>query len=186
MRQAKDAGRVIMSEVKGAQEGFEQRIIWPVSIANYEGIVSCIDDSKIQYRRADNNRTVTVHLTKSEISMFPLVAKDDAVIRNQVLAATVQIARSVPCASIAGEEHYIKLLGSVDLSERYAAAKALAFFQTEKVIKALLKKVEQQEEHIYVKLEAAASLARFNAEDGWKFINKCLQDDYLQNRLVPV
>ena len=42
------------------------------------------------------------------------------------------------------------------------------------------------DEHIYVRLEAAASLARQGNEYGVAFIKSCLTDSYLQNRLEAV
>jgi len=72
------------------------------------------------------------------------------------------------------------------LSDRYAAAKALSYFNEKKVIKALQAKLADDAEHIYVKLEAAASLSRFGIEYGYNFIKVCLKDNYLQNVLESV
>jgi len=73
------------------------------------------------------------------------------------------------------------------LSDRYAAAKALTYFESPKTKKALIETIQDENEHIYVKLEAAASLARFNVELGFKYIEECLaENDYAQNILESV
>ena len=41
-------------------------------------------------------------------------------------------------------------------------------------------------EHIYVKLEASAGLARFGLNDGMDFINQTLKGEYLEHRLEAV
>ncbi len=51
--------------------------------------------------------------------------------------------------------------------------------KSESVFKALIDKVNESNEHIYGRLEAAAGRARHNEEHGWSFINQCLRDEYL-------
>lgn len=77
-------------------------------------------------------------------------------------------------------------LSSSSLSERYAALKALSYFDSAEVIEALAHKVTDAKDHIYVCLEAAASLARHGDKRGIVFIRQCLSDQYLQNRLEAV
>ncbi|MCL2102361.1 MAG: HEAT repeat domain-containing protein, partial [Fibromonadales bacterium] len=81
---------------------------------------------------------------------------------------------------------FIDNLSSLVLSERYAAAKALSYFDKSRAEKTLLSKLRDENEHIYVKLEAAASLSRFGNTEGYSFIQQCLADNYLQNVLEAV
>ena len=118
--------------------------------------------------------------------MKPLVREGETVSENQVLAAVVPVVKQFPCSRKTSQEYYVAQLSSSSLSERYAAAKALSTFESESVSKALIDKVNESNEHIYVRLEAAASLARHNEEHGWLFISQCLGDEYLQNRLEAV
>jgi len=53
-------------------------------------------------------------------------------------------------------------------------------------LKALSKKVADSEEHIYVRLESAASLARGDDSRGFDFINECISSNYLENQLEAV
>jgi len=78
-------------------------------------------------------------------------------------------------------------LNSASVSERYAATKALRFLPTsERILEALTKKLNDPDEHIYVRMEAAATLARADRADGWDFIGQRLQDSYATHRLEAV
>lgn len=60
------------------------------------------------------------------------------------------------------------------------------FFASANVVEALTRILSNHDEHIYVRLEAAASLARWNNGAGVAFIRECLVDRFLQNRLEAV
>ena len=116
--------------------------------------------------------------------MSPLVKIGDKVQPNQILASVVNISQTIP-DTIVNSNFFLANLSSLILSERYAAAKALSYFNEKKVISSLLNKLTDKDEHIYVKLEVAASLCRLGA-DGYTFIRECLKDTYLQNILEAV
>jgi hypothetical protein len=170
---------------KGAQEGFESRITWPAAIASADGTIKSSSDKLLQFCRANDQRTITLRLGKKGISMTPLVNVGDRVRQNQVLASVVPVAQTFPSNPVSDSYYTDKLIGTA-LSERYAAAKALAFFQTPHALHSLKQRLGDTNEHIYVKLEAAASLARFDQPEGYQFIETCLSDTYLQNVLESV
>ena len=91
--------------------------------------------------------------------MSPLVKIGDKVQPNQILASVVNISQTIP-DTIVNSNFFLANLSSLILSERYAAAKALSYFNEKKVISSLLNKLTDKDEHIYVKLEVAASLCR--------------------------
>lgn len=186
LRSAQRNKLTVLVKPKGAEEGFEARISWPAVVAKSAGIVESVTDDRIQYRRQTDKRMVTLRLAKRGLSLKPLVHKGDAISENQVLAAVVPVVKQFPCSQKTSQEYYIAQLSSSSLSERYTAAKALSAFPSRDVSKALIDKVNDRNEHIYVRLEAAASLARHGEEQGWSFIRQCLADDYLQNRLEAV
>ena len=51
LRLAQKGGRAILTQPKGAEEGFEMRIIWPIVIANAPGVVTSVTRERFQYRR---------------------------------------------------------------------------------------------------------------------------------------
>ncbi len=186
LRTAQSDSQVVFVKPKGAEEGFEARINWPAAIANASGVVMSVTTDRIQYRRVADNRIITLKLSKKGLGLNPLVAEGENVFENQVLAAVVPVVRVYPCAKLASENYYITRLSGPSLSERYSAAKALSFFGSTNVFSALDQKVNEATEHVYVRLEAAASLSRHGKEKGWAFISQCLSDDYLQNKLEAI
>lgn len=183
LRQAEKQNQVVFIKPKGAQEGFEARINWVAAIASAEGTVTEIGNT-IKYRTI-GGRTNFVRLTKAGKNLSPLVKVGDKVFPNQILASVVKAHQTIPTQKV-NAEFFLRNLSSLTLSERYAATKALSYFNEKKVITALQAKLIDNEEHIYVKLEAAASLSRFGVNDGYDFINLCLKDNYLQNVLESV
>ena len=186
LRLAQKAGRAILTTPKGAEEGFEMRIIWPISIANAFGIVTSVSQDRIQYRRQTDERLITLRLLKKGQVMTPLVKEDEKIAKNQILASIVPVSLDFICDKSASESHYIELLSNTSLSKRYMATKALAFFVSSEVTHSLVNKLNDSSEHIYVRLEAAASLVRQNDNRGYDFVKTCLIDEYLQNRLEAV
>ena len=186
LRSAQRNNLIVLVKPKGAEEGFETRISWPAAVAKSAGIVETVTNDRIQYRRQNDSRMITLSLSKQGLHLNPLVREGDVISEHQVLAAVIPVVKQFPCSRKTDQEDYIAQLLSPSLSERYTAAKALSTFESASVSKALIDRVNAGNEHIYVRLEAAAGLARHNEEQGWSFIERCLTDDYLQNRLEAV
>jgi hypothetical protein len=186
LRSAQRNNLIVLVKPKGAEEGFEARISWPAAVAKSAGVVESVTNDRIQYRRQKDNRIITLSLSKQGLNLNPLVREGDAISENQVLAAVIPVVKQFPCSRKTSLEYYVAQLSSSSLSDRYTAAKALSTFESGSVSKALIDKVNESNEHIYVRLEAAAGLARHNEEQGWSFIKQCLTDSYLQNRLEAV
>lgn len=180
---------VFFIEPKGSQEGFESRLTWPSSIAKASGTISEINDDQIKYKRESDNRTITLSLTKKKDSntkkLNPLFSVGDNVKVNQIISSVVPVTTNFDCEEI-GIEHFINNINSTNLSERYAAAKALSFSRSQDCLQHLKNRIEDEQEHIYVKLEAAASMCKMNISDGYKFLTKSLSSDYLEHVLETV
>lgn len=183
------------SDPKGAQEGFETRIIWPAKIATDAGIIISVTVDQVQYRRRGNNRIISLGLSKRittlegikrEITLNPLVIEGEEVVPNQILASVVPVIKKFPCSFTASTDRYIDQLSSFSHNERYTAVKALSVFSTPTVFNVLCEKIAQSNEDIYVRLEAAAGLARHGREEGWAFIKQCIEAPVLENRLEAV
>jgi hypothetical protein len=187
LREAYRNELVISVTPKGAEEGFEARITWPAAVAKAAGVAASVTRERIQYRRGADNRVISLSLLKQGLRLTPLVQEGDPLVENQVLAAVVPIVREFLCPGNITHTHYVERLASSSLSERYASAKALSVYPAnDDIDQALSNKLADSDEHIYVKLEAAASLARHGNGQGWSFIEQCLADEYLQNRLEAV
>jgi len=178
--------QVHQEQPKGAEEGFESRITWPSSVASANGNISEISDTRIKFRRAQDNRTISLSLNKRGISLCPLVQAGEAISQSQIIASVVPIHRRIECSHNLVTDDYVNLLASPSITERYAAAKALSCFDSDESALALQKTIDNDKEHIYIRLEAAATLMRAETPQGIAFIESCLQDQYLENRLEAV
>jgi len=185
LREAATRNEIIEIEAKGAQEGFEKRITWPANVANSDGIITKIDDNSIQYSRTVDNRKITLRLTKKGIHISPLYNVGDRIFRNRIISATIPVLLNITAPNV-DLQYYINNLTSTSLSERYAAAKALSFFNNPTVIDALFNKLQDNDEHIYVKLDVAASLVKLGDNRGYMFIESMLNNEYIQNILETV
>ena len=186
LRAAYIEGQTVSARQKGAQEGFEDRITWLASVASMDGVVTRTGSDRLQYRRFVDGRPVTLRLVRQGITLRPLVAEGDSILKNQILASTVSVLRRFPCTRNSSEENYVQMIKSFSLSERYAAAKALSHFVSPKSTECLAQKIGDEKEHIFVRLEAAAGLSRREDERGNAFIESCLIDPFLENRLEAV
>jgi HEAT repeat protein len=76
------------------------------------------------------------------------------------VAAVVPVTTTVACPAAVAADHYLALLASPLVSDKYTAAKALAYFVGGAVRDALRAVAADDRQHVYVRLEAAASLVR--------------------------
>jgi HEAT repeat protein len=177
---------VVLEKPKGAQEGFEIRLTWPSSIASCEGTIKQITDSRIQISRKADGRTISLALSKKRIKLLPLVRMGEPVLENQIIAAAVPVTQSIPCTKTASVESYLEQTKSTSVAERYAAVKALGRLDPGSTSSRIEEIVGNEDEHIYVRMESAASLMRLNRPPGSTFIKSCLNSEYLENRLEAV
>ena len=167
LREALENNKVIQEKPKGSQEGFESRLTWPCSVASSDGEIIEIS-KRIKFKRDSDKRTISLALSKKGISLTPCVRKGEEIKGYQILA------------------YYLNMLTSTSISERYGAAKAFSFFEGPLDEKPLMDRIDDKDEHIYVKLEAAAALARSNTQIGYDFIESVLNSDYLEHRLEAI
>lgn len=186
MRDSFNKNKVIEIKPKGVEEGYEARVTWPSSTATKEGVVSYLDENKLQYKRAEDNRTITLRLTKNGVKITPLVSVGEKVKEGQMVAAIVPISDNFKCDKTASRKYYINMLNSSSLSDRYAAAKALCYFKAVESKKELYGKMGDEKEHIYIRLEAASSLLKMGEKESISFFEEILNDPYLENRLECV
>jgi hypothetical protein len=168
---------------KGAEEGFEIRATWPSAVAKAAGIVEDVGSRIIRYRKFTDDRSVSIRLQRGGVRLRPLVLRGADVQPNQIIASVVSVSDRFHCGGGATASRYISWLRSSALSDRYAAVKALSRFEGEKSTNALLDRVLDTKEHIYVRVDAAAGLMRRGEPTGQEFLASALQDEYLENRL---
>jgi len=177
MRRAFDAGKVSITQPKGVEEGSEIRVMWTCAAANQQSIVSAAEPGRISLTPISGARKQSIQLSRKngKITLLPQVNVGETVDANQIVAAVVPVNIKLQCPSSVSEAYFIDKLTSVNLSERYAAAKALRYrgYTTAKPV--LETRMTDVEEDIYVQLEAAASLAAYDYPNGWEFMENKLR-----------
>lgn len=186
LRQAFKKKQVIQETPKGIQEGSEIRLTWPSAIAKDDGKIIEINKKRIQYKRKKDGRTISLSLKKRGIALNPLVKTGDDITADQFIASVAEPINNIKPKDKITTGFYITKLDSLILSERFAAAKALGFFSDRKAIPKLLQRVKDSKEHIYIRLEAAATLVKLGDEEQLKFLKDLLDDSYFENRLETV
>ncbi|MCL5772309.1 MAG: HEAT repeat domain-containing protein [Actinobacteria bacterium] len=186
LRKAYSQNKIKTLKPKGSQEGYELRIIWPSRISNSEGIVINVSEGKIQYKRFQDDRTITLNLKNDDSFLIPLVNVDDTVQSNQIIASVVPITRSFRCLNNKSLKDYLYDLESPSISDRYSAIKALGFAFSDKAIDILKRKMEDEREHIYIRLESAAGLLKIKDNEGINFFKNIINDQFLENRLEGI
>lgn len=187
MRAAFASEQVSITQPKGVEEGSEIRVLWPCASANQKSIVTTVDASKISLTPISLARLQTIRLSRGngKILLKPQVKEGDTVEANQIIASVVPVYTTLTCPPPVGEDYFIDRLSSVNLSERYAAAKALRYRGYNNAKTFLEARIKDTDEDIYVQLEAAAALAVYDDPEGWEFIENKLRSPVLTVPLEP-
>ncbi len=90
--------KVITERPKGVEEGFETRISWPCAVASCDGTVVEINN-RIKFKRTEDNRTISLSLKKKNIAIKPIVAVNDVVKQDQIIASVVPVIQDFKCLS---------------------------------------------------------------------------------------
>lgn len=177
MRKAFAAGQVSITQPKGVEEGSEIRVMWTCAAANQRSVVFAVESGRITLTPIPEARRQSIQLSRSKgkITLLPQVNAGDTVEANQIVASVVPVNTKLQCPTSVSEAYFIDKLASVNLSERYAAAKALRYrgYTTAKPV--LESRMTDADEDIYVQLEAAAALAAYNEPNGWEFMENKLR-----------
>lgn len=164
--------QITVTQPKGVEEGSEIRVLWTCAPANQKSTITAVEASKITLTPITPGKKQTIQLAraKGKILLKAQVNEGDIVEANQLVASVIPVYTELRCPAVVNEAHFIKRLLSVNLSERYAAAKALRYRGYTKAKESLEARIDDTSEDIYVQLEAAAALAAFDHPKGWEFI----------------
>jgi len=186
LRQVFAAKQVVTEKPKGAGEAFELRVTWPSAVASSDGVIHALSRERVQFKREPDQRTISLALSKKNLSLQPLVKVGDTIRAGQIIASVVPVASNLPCSGLADSSSFLALLASPAVADRYTAAKALAHLCETAASAALSHRMADEREHIFVRLEAAAGLARAGDRAGMAFIQQTLHGQYLEYRLEAV
>lgn len=178
MRYAFKKENITISKPKGFEEGSEIRVIWPSAFARYKSRIADITQDRIKMEPVTNSgkkQNIQLSRNRGKINLTPYILKNDYIDENQIIASVVPIGLSISCPETVKEAYFIEKLNSVNLSERYAAAKALRYRGYSLTAKKIIEdRMDDNEEDIYIKLEAAAALANKGDIKAWEFLESRL------------
>jgi hypothetical protein len=185
LREAFSGKKVAITKPKGTQEGSEIRVLWPCAVANQKSVVDAISDETISLNPVSGDRKQTIRLSRGngKFVLRPQFKVGNIVEANQIVASIVPVNISIACPNQVEEKYFIEKLKSVNLSERYAAAKALRLRGYKQAQTALQERMNDAGEDIYVQLEAAAALAAYDNDEGWEFMEAKLRSSVM---MVPL
>ena len=152
LRQAFAAGHVSITRPKGVEEGSEIRVMWTCAAASQQSIVSTVEAEKINLTPISAARRQFIRLSRSKgrITLLPQIAPGETVEANQIVAAVVPVKTKLVCPAAVNEAYFVEKLASVNLSERYAAAKALRYRGYTTAEPLLATRMTDADEDIYV------------------------------------
>lgn len=186
LRHAVARRHIQISKPKGVEEGSEIRIIWPCAYANEHSEVAEISTKNIKLQSKTSDKTQRCSLYRKKLSLHPQCHVGEIVQANQIVASVVPIDLNPMPQLRVNEDYFMTQLLSASLSERYAAAKALRSRGFKKAGARLKERMVDEAEDIYVRLEAAASLATHASVSGWKFLFDCLNSEFFTVQLETV
>lgn len=181
MRSAFKNQRVSITKPKGVEEGSEIRVLWPCASAHQKAKVTAVESETINLTPISGEKKQTIRLSrnKGKILLMPQVKKGDTVEANQIVASVVPVQTTLTCPPSVSETYFIDKLRNVNMSERYAAAKALRYRGYAAAEPDLETRMNDAGEDIYVQLEAAAALAAHGNTKGWRFMEHKLHSPVL-------
>lgn len=177
MRKAFAAGQIAITQPKGVEEGSEIRVMWTCAAANQRSVVFAVEPQRISLTPIPEARRQSIQLSRSKgnITLLPQVKAGDTVEANQIVASVVPVKTKLQCPASVSEAYFIRKLRSINLSERYAAAKALRYRGYTTAKPELESRMTDASEDIYVQLEVAAALAAYDEPKGWEFMENKLR-----------
>lgn len=177
LRNAFINNQIQITKPKGVEEGSERRVVWPCAAATHHSEITSIEPERMLLTPVQQARRQSVRLTRGDGNIFllPQGGVGDIVEANQIIASVVSVRTNLVCPSAVDEGYFIGRLTSVNLSERYAAAKALRYRGYRNAKETLETRMNDPEEDVYVQLEGAAALAAHNERVGWSFIEEKLR-----------
>ncbi len=186
LREAFRSEKVLTEKPKGAGEGFEIRVTWPAAVASYRGRVIEVTNDTLKYKRAEDDRNIRVNLERKGVRLMPQVKVGDEIVECRILASVSPVVTQIDCREVVTDRKYVRDLNSASLSDRYAAAKALGAMRARTAVEDLRKRLQDENEHLYVRLEAAASLVRLGEDGAFKALESFLGNEYLETQLETV
>jgi hypothetical protein len=186
LRAAYNAGSVSVSKPKGVEEGSEIQVSWPAAVMETAGQVEAVDAKSIRYREPSGRHRKFILPRGRGRALRALVHAGEQLRPNQIVASVVNVGTACPCLGGATLDSYANLAASASVVDRYVAVKALGHFVDDVATAALIARLNDEKEDIYVRVEAAAGLLRRGRPEGRAYLEALLAGAHASYRLEAV
>ena len=170
---------------KGVTEGAETSVKWKAWFSSRDGVVESIADQRVTTVRNSNGHRHT-RTVPEELGI--IVAPGEEIALHQILASRVRPENDsdLRCPGVAPEGQLSQLLASRERTLRFTGVK-LARLQRNDSVRTTIASLEgDQEEDIYIRLEAAAYLVAVHGESASHLFARYLANTDQQIRLETV
>lgn len=142
---------------KGVTEGSETSITWKARFSRRHGVAEVAEDQKITLVRTSDGQR---HTQTVPPPLRLVVAHGEEVAPNQIIASGVRPARDhdLRCSGALPERHLPQLLASRERTQRFTGVKLARLRQDDSFGIPIASLENDQEEDVYIRLEAAAYL----------------------------
>jgi hypothetical protein len=173
------------SSTKGVTEGSETTVAWAATFANRPGVVDSIAGRKLLIRPPAGGRRSSRKIPPGQDI---LVAAGDAVEAHQVLGSAVAAltAAGLTCPGVLPEQHIIHLLASRERTQRFTGVKLARLRGEPAHQSAAVELASDDEEDVYVRLEAASYLVSTCGQSARTLFGSYLDSPDPQTRLEAV
>ncbi len=142
---------------KGVTEGSETSVAWKARFSSRDGIVKALQGQKITVARARDGHRHTQTVPKP---LRILVAHNEEVVLNQIIAAGIQPEsdHDLVCRGALPKRHLARLLESRERTQRFTGVKLARLREDKSLETPIASLVTDDEEDVYIRLEAVAYL----------------------------
>ncbi|MEK7409518.1 MAG: HEAT repeat domain-containing protein [Acidobacteriota bacterium] len=173
------------SVTKGVTEGSETSIGWEAVFSRRTGVVAALEDRRITVERAGDGHR---HTRTIPAGLVIRVDKGQAVAEGQLVASKVcpLAAAELECARVLSPSHISNLLASRERTQRFTGVKLARVRREASFCDAAAQLADDDEEGVYIRLEAVAYLASVCGRPVGKLFAKYLASADDQTRLESV
>ncbi len=177
----------VRSRTKGVEEASENFIGWDAVFSTRAGTVEAVDEvaRRVSIRRSSDNH---LYAWKIPEDMEVVVSAGQGVKHNQVIASSVPpvLDAKLPCAGKLPRGHLRGLLGSRERTQRFTGVKLARLRNEPAYEKQIVALAADNEEDVYVRLEAAAYLTAVSGHSTRDLFPPYLQSPDPQTQLEAV
>jgi hypothetical protein len=183
LREAYDAGDITVTKPKGAEEGSEVQVHWAAAVMKTPGRVEEVTPTNIHFREDSGKRRKFNLPRRHGRALRALVRAGEELQRNQIVASVVTVNSVCLCPGGATLDLYLGYTKSASVVDRFMAVKALGHFAEASATAALVERVSDEKEDIYVRVESAAVLMRRERPEGHSYLQSLIDGGHASFRM---